>query len=230
MFNKRPLPLTDFLASVQTFDIILMHGLFPSSFATETIQGSNWSHSAIVVLAGDLNIAGLDPATPLLWESNVDSAVVDILSGAPKQGPQLTLLYDRIVYNYSVKYDSDVATRKIHLPQPITTVQLGILNDVMQAVHSATFPGTPTDGKEEMLNFMTGRFMNEPVTDNTFFCSQLVAHTFKALGLLTQYYVDNSYAPVDFSEALDVSLLSGWLGREMWLDTNTIPAWPQDKK
>lgn len=87
MFIKRPLPFPDFMASVQTFDIILMHGLFPSSFATETIEGSNWSHSTLVVLAGDLNIAGLDPATPLLWESNVDSAVVDVLLGVPKQGP-----------------------------------------------------------------------------------------------------------------------------------------------
>lgn len=229
MFAKRPLPFADFISSLQTFDILLMHGLFPSSFAIESVEGSNWSHSAIVVLAGDLNIPGIDPTTRLLWESNIQDLVEDVLLREPKQGPQLTRLYDRIVYNYSVKYDSDVAARKLHLPQPVTTQQLAVLAEVIQETHSATFPGTPTDGTGEMMNFVAGRLKNEPVNDNTYFCSQLVAHTFKKLGLLTQQYVDNSYAPVDFSEGLDVSLLSGWLGKEMVLDTTTIPAWTSPK-
>ncbi|MVM35974.1 hypothetical protein GO755_38530 [Spirosoma sp. HMF4905] len=225
MFTKRPLPFSDFLNSLQTFDILLMHGLHASSLAVETVEGANWSHSAIVVVAGDLNLPGIHPETRLLWESNTQDPIDDVILNVSKQGPQLTRLYDRIVYNTSVKYDSDVAARKLYLPQPITQHQIAILEAVIKETHSANFPQEGGPGMEEMMNFIIGRFKNLPVTDNTFFCSQLVAHTYKALGLLTQAYVDNSYAPLDFSEKLDVSLLTGWLGREIMLDTKTIPLW-----
>ncbi len=229
MFAKRPLPLTDFMATLQTFDIVLMHGLFPSSLAIESIQGADWSHAAIVVVAGDLNLKlpNVPPTTRLLWESNINDTVVDVISNAPKDGPMLTRLSDRLSYNLSVKYDSDVAARNLHLTR--TPAMFGLLKTVMADARKGHFPGTPgtgpnsDNGMGEMMNFMMGRLKNQPVTDNTYFCSQLVAHTYKALGLLTQAYVDNSYAPVDFADALDVSLLAGWLGRERLLDLTTVP-------
>lgn len=237
MFNKRPLPLPDFLANLQTFDIILMQGLFKSSLAVESVEGTNWSHSAIVVVAKDLNLPGIDPTTRLLWESNVldnkeDSLrfkpVDDVILKKPKDGPQLTKLADRISHNVSANYDSNVGARKLTLTR--TKAMFDKLNDVIKATHSASFPVGPDgdSGDGEMLNFIMGRFKNAPVTDNSFFCSQLAAHTLKALGLLTQAYVDNSYAPVDFSAALDVSLLKGaTLGPEIMLDTSTVPPYPK---
>ena len=221
MLEKRPLPFNDFVSSLQTFDIVLMHGLFRSSLTVEAIEGCNWSHAAIVVIAGDLNLPGIDPDTRLLWESNLHEKVKDVILNVTKDGPQLTRLADRVSYNFSVKYDSDVAARKLFLNrQP---EMFAILKKVIENVHHYGFPTFPDPGDGEMTDFVMGRFKNLPVGKKTFFCSQLTAHTFKALGLITQQYVDNSYAPVDFSESLDVSLLDGWLGREIWLDTDTIP-------
>jgi hypothetical protein len=41
--------------------------------------------------------------------------------------------------------------------------------------------------------------------------------------------VSNSYAPADFTEDVDVSLLKGaWLGREIYLDVSTIDPAPPD--
>ena len=237
MFNKRPLPLTDFLANLQTFDIVLMQGLFKSSLAVESVEGTNWSHSAIVVVAKDVHLPGVDPETRLLWESNVldnkeDSLrlkpVDDVLLKKPKDGPQLTNLSDRISHNISFNYDSNVGARKLSYTR--TKAMFDKLNKVIKAVHSASFPVGPDgdSGDGEMLNFIMGRFKNVPVQDGSFFCSQLAAHTYKALGLLTQAYVDNSYAPVDFSAALDVSLLDeATLGPEIMLDISTVPPYPK---
>jgi len=59
----------------------------------------------------------------------------------------------------------------------------------------------------------------------------LVAHTYMALGLLSQYYVSNSYVPADFTEEVDVSLLKGaWLGREIMLDVTTLAPAPPNYK
>ena len=236
MFTKRPLPLNDFLNNLQTFDILLMQGLFKSSLAVETVEGCSWSHAGIVVVAKDLGLAGIDPETRLFWESNVKDVkggniqippVNDVILGVPKDGPQLTNLSERIWHNINLNYDSNVGARKLTYER--TSAMYATLNDVIQQVHMDTFPkspdGDPGDG--ELQNFIMGRFKNLPVTDNSFFCSQLVAHTFKALCLITQAYVDNSYAPVDFAEALDVSLFNGAsLGREIMLDISTVNPGP----
>jgi hypothetical protein len=236
MFNKRPLPFPEFLENLQTLDVILMHGLFASSLSVESVEGCDWSHSAMVIVAKDIGLTGIDPETRLLWESNVldipedakrINPVLDVILKVPKDGPQLVKLSDRISHNITTNDDSDVGARKLYIERKLD--MYATLNQVIQSVHSCHFPvspdGDPGDG--EMNNFIMGRFKNLPVTDNSFFCSQLLAHTFKALKLLTQQYTDNSYAPVDFSEALDVSFFNGaWLGREIMLDIKTVPPFP----
>lgn len=220
LLSKRPLPWDDFMANLRTGDIVLMHGLFKSSIAIELFEDSRWSHSAIAVRAADFGpIPGVDPSEVLLWESNLGEVVVDVLDDKVKDGPQLVRLSQRISFNMSKKYDGAFASRGL-LPGSAPP-SIPILKQVIDKIHGDHFPPIP---EGELAGFTDGRMWNKPVTDNTYFCSQLVAHTYKAWGLLTQAYVDNSYAPVDFSSSLDVSLLSGaWLGAENTLDTATIP-------
>jgi len=48
------------------------------------------------------------------------------------------------------------------------------------------------------------------------YCSELLALTYKNLGLLTQRHVSNAYSPKDFSDDGDIRLLQGaWLMNEM---------------
>jgi hypothetical protein len=219
LLSKQPLPYSDFFKNLQTGDIILMHGLYISSLVIEGIENCHWSHAAIAILAGDIGVTDLPSDTVLLWESNLAEVVEDVILKKVKDGPMLVKLEDRIVYNFFKKDDGDFAARKLNYKKPdnFNTV----LRQIIDNVHDGHFPVIPTG---EMGNFFIGRTENKPVTDNTFFCSQLAAHTFKKLGLLTQYYVDNSYAPVDFSEKLDIPLLQdAWLGKEIWLDKKTIP-------
>jgi hypothetical protein len=222
MLSRQQLPLNDFLMNLQSFDIVLMKGLLVTSKEAQSLTNSIWAHSGMVVVAGDLNLPGIDPNARLYWEANTADTAVDLLSNTLKEGPQLVYLQDRIVHNYWVNYDGAFCARKLFYnrqPSMITT-----LNQVMQDTHPCGLP--VVNGQYlELPYFLMGRFQNQVSPPGTFFCSQLLAHTYMALGLLTQQYPDNSYVPADFTESVDVSLLNGaWLGKEIYLDTSTIPA------
>ena len=222
MLSRQQLPLYDFMMNLQSFDIVLMKGLLVTSKEAQSLTNSIWAHSGMVVVAGDLNLPGIDPTARLYWEANTADTAVDLLSNTLKTGPQLVYLWDRIVHNYWVNYDGAFCARKLFCNrQP---AMIDTLNQVMQATHSS---GLPVVNGEylELPYFLMGRFQNLSSPAGTFFCSQLLAHTYMELGLLTQKYPDNSYVPADFTEDVDVSLLNGaWLGKEIYLDTSTIPA------
>ncbi len=224
MLNRQPLPLTDFLSNLESFDIVLMKGLLVTSMEAQSLTNSQWSHVGMVVVAGDLNLPGIDPAARLYWEANTADTATDLMSNTLKEGPQLVYLQDRIVHNYWVQYDGAYCARKLNFPRNPTMIDT--LNGVMQQTHP---DGLPIAGGQllELPYFLMGRFQNQASPAGTFFCSQLIAHTYMALGLLTNQYPDNSYVPADFTEAVDLSLLKGAsLGREIYLDTSTIPAKP----
>jgi hypothetical protein len=229
MLNRQPLPLTDFLSNLETFDLVVMKGLLVTSQEAQAITNSNWSHVGMVVVAGDLQIPGVDPTARLYWEANTADTATDLLSNTIKAGPQLVLLSDRIQHNFWVKYDGAYMARKLMYNR--TPDMIDGLKAVINDAKNGTLPYTGRDQTAELTNFLEGRFYNIASAAGQYSCSQLVAHTYMALGLLSQYYVSNSYVPADFTEEVDVSLLKGaWLGREIYLDTNTIAPAPPDYK
>ncbi len=185
MLLKRPLPLTDFLANLQTFDIILMQGILSTSQEAEALTSSNWSHVGMVVVAGDLSVPGIDPKTRLLWEANTPDNVCDVLLKTPKLGPQLTKATDRITNNFNVKFDGTFGARKLMIKR--TPKMITRLNTVIRTAHPATLPAGPTGNNSEglLMSFLAGRFGNNVAFPGTYFCSQLVAHTYMQLGLMT---------------------------------------------
>jgi len=73
---------------LKTGDIALMHGLHFSSRCIESLEGSNWSHVGIIILAEDI---GLDVGEDniLFWESDTPNPVNDVIKGVSKSGPML---------------------------------------------------------------------------------------------------------------------------------------------
>lgn len=222
MLSRQPLPLNDFLSNLQSFDIVLMKGLLVTSKEAQSLTNSIWAHSGMVVVAGDLDLPGIDPNTRLYWEANTADTAIDLISNTFKEGPQLVYLEERIVHNYWVQFDGAFCARKLNYPRKASMI--ATLKQVMHDTHSAVLP--IKDGQYlELPYFLQGRFENKAAPPNMFFCSQLLAYTYMALGLLTKQYPDNSYVPADFTEDLDVSLLDGaFLGREIYLDVATIPS------
>lgn len=229
MLNRQPLPLPEFLENLETFDLVMMKGLLVTSQEAQSITNSQWSHIGMVVIAGDLQISGIDPAARLYWEANTADTANDVLSNTIKAGPQLVLLEDRIQHNFWVKFDGAYMARKLMYNR--TPDMISTLKAVIDEAKNGTLPYSGKDQTAELTNFLAGRFYNIASTAGQYACSQLVAHTYMALGLLSQFYVSNSYVPADFTEEVDVSLLKGaWLGREIYLHTKTIAPAPPDYK
>lgn len=220
----------NFFNGMETGDIILMHGLFTSSIFIEKITNCNWSHAAIIVISDDIGLTTVPSGTVLLWESNIKNdanvnklTVTDVILNRPKDGPIVDRIKERITNNKELKDDRDVAKRKLNFKR--TPGMFSTLKSVISDIHNDGFPSIPWG---EMGHFVEGRLANLPVTNNTYFCSQLVAHTYKAWGLLSDEHVDNWYAPANFAEgSWAVALENGaTLGPEIGLDVNTIPKYP----
>ncbi len=226
MLTRQSLPLNDFLSNLESFDIILMKGILVTSLEAQTLTSSTWSHVAMVVVAGDFGLPGIDPNARLIWEANTADTAIDLIYKTLKEGPQLVYLTDRIIHNYWKKFDGAYAARKLMYPR--RQEMIDTLKKVVAETHDCVLP--IVDGQYlELPYFLMGRFENKQSPEGTFFCSQLIAHTYQALGLMSNYYVDNSYVPADFTQDVDISLLNGaWLGKEIYLDTNTLPPQPTE--
>lgn len=56
--------------------------------------------------------------------------------------------------------------------------------------------------------------MEKEYKDRSYFCSELIAKCYKALGLLVTDKSSTQYWPVDFTQAKELSLSNGSLGPE----------------
>lgn len=197
---------------LKTGDIILMHGLHASSRVIEMVEESLWSHVAMVVIADDIGVdVGEDNV--LLWESDTQSPVEDVILKKPKSGPMLVRLSERLKYNFTHGEDSRLAIRYLNAER--TDEMFNDFKKLIPEVHNATFPDT----YHEMLNPFKGRILHKKTSLDTLFCSELAAFTYTKLGLLTSIHPVNSYFPLDFSEKLSIGLLKrAWLGNEIHIN------------
>lgn len=215
LINKQRTSYNEIKNHLKTGDIILMHGLHASSRIIQLVEGCPWSHVAIVVLAQDI---GLDVGENniLLWESDTETDVKDVILGKSKSGPMLVKLSERLKYNFTHGEDSRCALRYLHVERDLSMYEK--LKKVIPEMHPATFPDT----YHEMLNPALGRVFNEKTDLSTMFCSELAAYTYIKMGLLTSIHPVNSYFPLDFSEKLSVGLLKrAWLNEEIELNIDT---------
>lgn len=197
---------------LKTGDLLLMHGLHASSRVIEMVENSPWSHVAMIVLAKDIDVdAGGENI--LLWESDTQSPVKDVILNKAKSGPMLVKLSERLKYNFTHGEDSKLSVRMLHTDR--NQEMFDLFKKVIPEVHQAVFP----DMYHEMLNPAKGRFLHKKTSLDTLFCSELAAYTYIKLGLLTTIHPVNSYSPLDFSDQLSVGLLKrAWLGNEIHLN------------
>lgn len=225
----------EFIGDVETGDIVLMEGIHTGSRINQQLEGVDWSHSAMLVRAGDIkpyinfNVE-LDDAEVLCWESNFDVNAKPVYDphNNKQQGPMINKLKDRIFANYQLKADSDFAIR--HLYTPRSDEMFKIIAQTIIDMYDYTFTSPE---KSELEFFLQGRFYNiqippEGETKQGIFCAQLLSHTFMQLGLVSKLHPNNAYAPLDFSETLTLPLLKrAFFGPEIRLDSSVIPAPPE---
>jgi hypothetical protein len=243
-------------SQLKTGDIILVHGKYPYSWLIQLLQWSKWGHSAMVVLAKDIdpqNSLGLPKV--MLWESNTKDLGVKNVWGdnkTVKDGPMLISLEERLKNSAASSPDVQIAHRPLHLDMRNQPIDFSYLKTLFDDLIEKKFP----DDKDVIYSVYLGRnynrtmddpasarvILNRNINTNTLevlgqdnnsirslpsqdvdkthiYCSELVAATYKHLGLLTKHHVSNAYAPKDLSSDGNMRLLNrAWLGPEVYID------------
>jgi hypothetical protein len=175
----------DIEGRLATGDVLLFHGASGVSTEIETKTSSFFSHAAMVIRP--------DPARPpFVWQTGPGPIVVDAITHSSHGGAQLSLLRDALVFMSNPAFDDTGFVRQLQLtriPEFETVAQWAI----------SGLDGTPFSTMQDMQkNFVAGQ-RHLAVSDQTFFCSELVAHTFMLMGLLPFDPPANAYAPGFFS-------------------------------
>lgn len=191
--KKWSIPLSEFLPSTRTGDVVLMHGKFPLSWAIEAIEMSLFSHCGMVIRSSEM---GFPAGTPeyLFWEANSLVNLPDARTGKPKAGPMLVDLVARFRSNDRDYRDSRFVFRRLRGDRGPD-----FLTRLKQFLADTHDEGFPTD--LQMLRFLIeGRAHGRASDPSLYFCSQLLTATFQACGLISSAFPPNAFEPKDYSE------------------------------
>lgn len=203
MSTPVPVPFDELAPTMQTGDVILMHGVFPESKVIEFIEGSVWTHSGLVVRAADIGLSGPNIPELLFWEANSLTNLPDVILGTSKTGPMLVDLRERIITNVANYYDMEFALKHIALDR--SQVNWSSLKDYIPQAHTATFPSD----LEMLWMWFQGRELHIRTSLSQIFCAELVALTYQQWGLLDESLIPNGFSPKDFSDAGKPPFLKG---------------------
>lgn len=200
----------DFITQALTGDLVLFHGVSTESQIVEQVTGGPYSHATMVVV--------LPNGDKTLWQAAGEALEVDPEKGVKHTGAQLGPLGDTVTLLYH-HWNDQPHYRPVVWNRPST-----LPGDVLAFVNQ--LEGRPFPGVATMLgNWLAGLNLDIDLAQGSVFCSELVAMTYQALGLLPDDPVPNSYNPNDFSsEYGHVGLQGGAaFGDDLAIDLTTIP-------
>lgn len=191
----------DICETLRTGDLILLSGQLFTSELTQLIQGSKWSHVAMVIRPEDI---GIEYPRLVLWESNTLVNLKDVGFDQAKVGPMLVDLEERIHTDKVEKYDDLFQIRYLDHGHFNTDELHDRLKSFIQKSHASGYPKSELQMFKDVFD---GLFKNEDPEPSEYFCSELIADTYIHMGLMTSDYVANSYVPKDFSDQGTLPLL-----------------------
>lgn len=201
----------DVLSTAQTGDLVLFHGTQPESIGVELLTGGPYSHASMVVV--------LPNGDKALWQAAGEELEVDPVKGIKHTGAQLGALGDTISLVYH--HWNDVPHfRRLVWNRPST-----LPTDVLAFVNQLEERPFPQSAAEMLLVWEAGKQLDMDLTKGNVFCSELVAMTYQAIGLLPSDPVANSYSPNDFSSVSGhmVLQLGATFDDDVAIDVSTIP-------
>ncbi len=188
-------------SDLKTGDIVLFSGDKGIAPFIKLFTRSKWSHVGMVYLRdGDV----------CLWEATKIGKVVDSEKGKKINGVQLPLLSERIR-----RFSGEVAIRSIS--EGFDQDMLKKLFNFRQRVKGRKYEKRKLD---LLLSVYDGIFIPEgfvPDASNdlsSFFCSELIAETYREVGLLLSPQPSSEYTPADFAENGKVNLYGRQVGKE----------------
>jgi len=205
--GERTVPYAEIRDTLMTGDIVLFHGLGWESDIIEVVELSQWTHVAMVFRAPEIDY-------PLIWESTPLQFIEDKAIHIKKAGARLVSLDERLAVAVEKRLYGRFAVRRLEVVRTEDMIET-LKKFISGKVHLLPFP---SDWKM-MIEFLRGRLLMEekPRTYNVY-CAELVAETYKQMGLLSHEVPSNSFLPKDFSSKMKLTLLKdAKLGEEIFL-------------
>lgn len=179
--------------SLKSGDLVLTSGESVFSRAIRFLTRSEWSHVGMVICADEWDMV-------LLWESTIGSTVADVELERLKRGVQLVPLSERVR-----TYPGRFAIRS--LTRALNREEVEILKEFRRAYRDRDYD---FDAVELLRSAIDNRMVGDQREDlSSFFCSELIAETYQALGFLGEDKPSNEYVPHDFGWAGSLNLQKG---------------------
>ena len=184
------------LRRVQTGDIFVFHCEAVESRVIDLLTDSWFSHVAMAVRR-----PGSDQV--LLWQTDPGPIVEDPLTGDAHAGAQLGDLVDAVETTARTWGDQPFWRSLVWERPPDFDDAVG---RALSALDGTKYPGD----LQMLIDYLLGR-EDIPSPDSDLYCSEMIAATYRRIGLLGGQHPDNAYTPKDFSSETGarLSLLQG---------------------
>jgi hypothetical protein len=171
----------DIRDDLKTGDVVLFDGRGWISRLIKLGTFSRWSHVGLVYVPRQGGTVFLYESTTL---SNVKGA-----KGAPVKGVQTVDLWNRVR-----NYKGSIAIRRVNRDK-FNYQEIIAFEKMRSKYRHKVYERSVA----ELIKSAFGRFgWNQKEDDSSLFCSELVAASLKALGVLSSAKSSNSYTPADF--------------------------------
>lgn len=190
----------DALATAGTGDVWLFRGPSLADRAIRMATNSPVNHVAMAV--------ALDDLPPLLWHTELGRGVVDVWTGDHHRGAQLNLLSEALEL-WTGRYGQLPFVRQLR--GEVTRQSEDALLKTVAEYNGRPFPRT----SRLAARWLSGRARHE-ATQEAVYCAQLVAITYRRMGLLGSRRPSNWYDPGRFWSGDRLELTGGaTLGEEI---------------
>jgi len=197
--------------NLKTGDIILFSGTGIQSFEAKCGTCSPFSHIGMIIRSSHLNKNEQKGNKLFLWHAPAQTLpfAPDQLTNQIKDGPQLNKLYPALcrasgkIYLRKIKKNgrSSSLMSNTSLGDPFESGLLAYMKRAQPKSYEKNI-------KELILSAYDGPWGENEQNLTSYFCSELVAETYKVMGLLSSNEPSNEYVPSDFAK--DIYLTRGY--------------------
>jgi len=169
----------------RTGDIWLFRGPSLADRAIRTATNSPVNHVGMAVVLEDM--------PPLLWHAELGKGLQDVWSGTHHRGVQLHILHDAVV-QWATRYNQRAWLRQLD-PEATREMEDAVLR-VIARLDGTPFPSTVGLA----VSWLKGRrrWRQDGASIEAAYCAEVVATTYKAMGLLPASRPANWYDPGRF--------------------------------
>ncbi|MET0146665.1 MAG: hypothetical protein ABW328_18030 [Ilumatobacteraceae bacterium] len=193
MSSRTTISPADAIDAAHTGDIWLFRGRSMADKAIRVATNSPVNHVAMAV--------ALDDLPPLLWHTELGQTLQDVWTGDHHRGAQLNRLADAYAV-WTGKYGQQAYVRQFSGEVPRAAE-----DELLRVIDTYDAKPFPTTGRLAR-RWVEGRFRKE-ATGEAVYCAQLLAITFRRMGLLDPKRPSNWYDPGKFWSGDRLELTGG---------------------